>query len=126
MLTTSDRRQDTERRADDRRDSPRVNKQLRVVDGVAALERSGEIGLGGASWLQAAALPTGRVVELSFSLPDLAESVRTAAEVLHCVPVDGGHRVQVRFLELDVKHELALARFLETASRLEEARLTGR
>jgi hypothetical protein len=108
-----------ERRADERRTSPRVPQRLWVVDpnehGVPQVHE-GEIGLGGASWWTRYP-PLAERVDVHFRLPDGFE-FRTRAHVLRVLDDGEDHRVQVRFTDVGLKDELALARYLESRVRL--------
>jgi hypothetical protein len=121
MKTVDERRQRPERVASDRRDSARVERGLRVrAEGAeVAAPVQGELGLGGASWRQTT--PVSPRYEVSFHLPDLAEDVVAKAEVVRTEPEATATRVRVRFVELPLVVELALARFVESAARLDDS-----
>jgi len=108
-----------ERRGEERRTSPRVSQRLWVVDpnesGLPQVHE-GEIGLGGASWWTRYP-PLSDRVDVNFRLPEGFE-FRTRARVLRIVEDHGDHRVQVRFTDVSLKDELALARYLESRVRL--------
>lgn len=110
----------SERRKDDeRRTSPRAPLRLWVVDpgesGVPAVHE-GEVGLGGASWWTRYPPLAGKV-DIHFRLPEGYE-LKTRAEVVRVIEDGVDHRVQVKFTDLPVKAELALARWLESKVRL--------
>lgn len=109
----------SERRGDERRTSPRVSQRLWVVDpnesGVPQVHE-GEIGLGGASWWTRYP-PLAERVDVHFRLPDGFE-FRTRARVLRVLDDGDDHRVQVRFTDVSLKDELALARYLESRVRI--------
>lgn len=79
----------------------------------------GELGLGGASWCQTT--PVSPRYEVSFQLPEMAEDVVARAEVVRTEPEATSTRVRVKFVGLPLVVELALARFVEGADRLEES-----
>ncbi len=100
---------------DDRRDSLRVPVELLVRD--AALGGSfepyhGNLGLGGV-WFDAFHPPVGSRLELRFLVPGGREEVRATGEVLRISrdgPRFGAH---VKFVEIPLEAELAIARFLQ-------------
>ncbi len=103
---------------EERRTSPRAPLRLWVVDpgesGVPTVYE-GEISLGGASWWTRYP-PLAAEVDIHFRLPEGYEH-KTRAKVLRVLDDGGDHRVQVKFTDLPVKAELALARYLETCVR---------
>jgi hypothetical protein len=115
-----------ERRQEDRRTSPRVSQRLWVVDpnesGVPQVHE-GEISLGGASWWSRYA-PLADKVDVHFRLPEGFE-FRTRARVLHVMDDQGDHRIRVRFTDVSLKDELALARYLESRVRSAKATPVG-
>jgi hypothetical protein len=107
------------REGEERRSSPRAPLRLWVVDpgesGVPTVHE-GEIGLGGASWWTRYP-PLAAEVDIHFRLPEGFE-LRARARVLRVLDDGIDHRVQVKFTDLPVKAELALARYLENRMRL--------
>jgi len=104
-----------ERRAgEERRTSPRAPLRLWVVDpgesGVPTVY-DGEVSLGGASWWTRYP-PLAAEVDIHFRLPEGYET-KAHAKVLRVLDDGDDHRVQVKFTDLPVKVELALARYLE-------------
>ncbi len=99
----------------DRRDSQRVPIQLLVRD--AALGGSyepfqGNLGIGGV-YFDALHPPVGSRVELRFMVPGAREEVHAVGEVLR-VSREGGHfGAHVKFVEIPLDAELAIARFLQ-------------
>ena len=100
-----------ERRQGDRRDSLRKKAAFIVRDGTTKHEVDGELGLGGASFvLPGAPQSTDLLVELRIGKTKLqlagtvaeARAARTAVRHVH-----------VKFLELDTRTELALAKWLD-------------
>ena len=103
-------------RTADRRDSRRV--PIRVMVREAALggsfeERSGNLSLGGVYFTEGHP-PAGTRVELRFLLPGEPE-VRVRGEILRVTRDGVAFGAHVRFEELPLEAELAIARFLETA-----------
>ncbi|CAM4306991.1 pilus assembly protein PilZ [Corallococcus sp. ZKHCc1 1396] len=102
-------------RADDRRDSPRVPMRLKVrwEGGTESfLDRAGDLSLGGAGWV-GEALEPGKPVEVRFALPPSLEEVQVSGVVLPPKAGAEGPVVRVRFLELPVEVELAIAKHLD-------------
>lgn len=99
----------------ERRDSGRVEVDLLVRD--AALGGSfepyrGNFGIGGV-YYEALHPPAGRTVEVRFLLPGEREEVQVVGEVLRVTlegPRFGAH---VKFVEIPLEAELAIARFLQ-------------
>ena len=105
----------TERRGEERRSSPRAPRRLWVVDsneGGIPKVFEGEIGLGGASW-NTAFPPMSEYFEVRFRVPDHEEEVKLAAKLARIVPMGDDNRVQVTFTDLPLRHELAMARYLD-------------
>ena len=106
------------RRMGDRRDSPRIECELRVRrPGQVRFESfHGDVGLGGARVLLEHA-PLGHEVEVGLRIPGLQRELRLLGEVIRVTGGGGRYNAHIRFGELSVKDELALARFLDDASR---------
>lgn len=103
------------RRSEERRASPRVPRRLWVVDTVeGGVPRvfDGEVGLGGASW-DTTYPPLSTKFEVRFRLPEHDQEVKAAAKVIRLLESEGDTRVQVVFTDLPLRHELALARYLD-------------
>jgi uncharacterized protein (TIGR02266 family) len=104
------------RRMGDRRDSPRIPLKLKVrypENGEAFVERDGDIALGGVYYTEAMPPQEARV-EVRFSLPTLQQEAHCTGEILRISSTeDGRPGVHVRFDELPVELELALARFID-------------
>jgi len=99
----------------DRRDSARVRIQLLVRD--AGLGGSfepfvGNLGIGGV-YFEAFHPPAGSRVELRFLVPGAREEVRVAGEVLRVTREGPRFGAHVRFVEIPLDAELAIARFLQ-------------
>lgn len=101
----------------DRRESQRLPIQLLVRD--AALGGSfepyaGNLGIGGV-WFDALHPPVGSHLELRFIVPGAREEVRVTGEVLR-VSRDGARfGAHVKFVDISLEAELAIARFLQQA-----------
>ncbi len=101
---------------DERRDSPRVPMAFLVRD--VGLrdgeweERTGDLSLGGISWRGKTA-PHGTEVDVRFRLPLVPKEVRARGEILRVKAAGVGIDFHLRFTELDVRSELAIARFLD-------------
>ncbi|MFT3711564.1 MAG: PilZ domain-containing protein [Archangium sp.] len=101
---------------DERRDSPRVPMTFLVRD--VGLrdgeweERHGDLSLGGISWRGKTA-PHGTEVDVRFRLPLVPKEVRARGEILRVKAAGVGIDFHLRFTELDVRSELAIARFLD-------------
>ncbi|HET7824144.1 MAG TPA: PilZ domain-containing protein [Anaeromyxobacter sp.] len=98
----------------DRRDSQRVPIQLLVRD--AALGGSfepyqGNLGIGGV-YFDALHPPVGSKVELRFILPGI-EEIRVLGEVLRVSREGDRFGAHVKFLDIPLDAELAIARFLQ-------------
>jgi hypothetical protein len=111
-----DDRASAERRSGDRRDSHRVDLPIEVKEGNDDyVTHGGNVAIGGVYFSRPLELPTGAVVQLRFDLPGLDKQVQARAEVVEITavgkPTDVGTRVQ--FLDLDLRSELLIARFLD-------------
>ncbi|MDP2341782.1 MAG: PilZ domain-containing protein [Deltaproteobacteria bacterium] len=101
---------------DDRRDSPRVPMRFLVRDaGVTDgdwEERDGDLALGGISWTgKTAAL--GSEVDVRFRLPGVARELRAHGEIIRMKKSGDRLGFQLRFTELDIENELAIAKYLD-------------
>lgn len=105
---------------DERRDSPRVPLRIWVRDlaeGGSFEERDGELALGGLFW-SGRHPPSGRRVDVRFRLPGHPKEMRAHGEIIQLSPQPGGTvGFHVRFVDLDLSTELALARFLDEPKR---------
>ncbi len=100
---------------DDRRDSQRVPIELLIRD--AALGGSfesyrGNLALGGV-WFDAFHPPVGSRVEVRFLVPGGREEVRAVGEVLRISREGPRFGAHVKFVEIPLDAELAIARFLQ-------------
>lgn len=100
---------------DERRESDRVPIELLVRD--AALGGSfepytGNLALGGV-WFDAFHPPVGTRIELRFLVPGGREEVRAVGEVLRISREGPRFGAHVKFVDIPLDAELAIARFLE-------------
>ncbi|MBN8226308.1 PilZ domain-containing protein [Corallococcus macrosporus] len=116
-MSEQNENQDT-RTGEDRRDSPRVPMRLKVgwdgADGF--LERAGDLSLGGVGWV-GEALDEGKDVMVRFTLPSASEEAVVKGKVLAPKAGMSGPVVRVRFVDLPVELELAIARHLDEQSK---------
>ncbi|HUL59208.1 MAG TPA: PilZ domain-containing protein [Anaeromyxobacteraceae bacterium] len=100
----------------DRRDSHRVPIALQVRDlgtGGSFESRDGNLALGGV-YYEALHPPVGGRVELRFLLPGAGEEIRALGEVLRVSSEGGRFGAHVKFAEIPLEAELAIARFLQS------------
>ncbi len=100
---------------DDRRESDRVPSELLVR--AAALGGSfepytGNLALGGV-WFDAFHPPVGSRVEIRFLVPGGREEIRAVGEVLRISREGPRFGAHVKFVDIPLDAELAIARFLE-------------
>ncbi len=101
--------------ASDRRDSVRVAVPLLIRDvelGGSFEERSGNLSLGGA-YFEALHAPAGNRLEVRFLLPGRREEIQALAEVLRVTREGDRFGAHLRFVDLPLEAELAIARFLQ-------------
>ncbi len=99
----------------DRRDSVRIALPLLVRDlelGGSFEERPGNLGLGGVFY-EALHPPAGNRVEVRFLLPGRREEIRVMADVLRVSREGERFGAHLRFVDLPLETELAIARFLQ-------------
>jgi hypothetical protein len=77
-------------------------------------ERAGNLSLGGVYFTEGHP-PFGTRVELRFIVPGLKDEVRTEGEILEVSHDGKSFGAHVRFRDLPLETELAIARWLETA-----------
>jgi hypothetical protein len=111
-----------ERRQEDRRASVRAVRKVSVValPSGAPKEVKADLSLEGAQFVLPSA-PATQEMELRFRLPEIKDEVRIACRVQRLAAAGKDTSVLVRFGELDVRTELALARLLDFEERLEES-----
>ncbi len=99
----------------DRRDSARVPIQLLVRDagvGGSFEPYVGNLGIGGV-YFEAFHPPVGAKVELRFLVPGARDEIRVLGEVLRVSREGPRFGAHVKFLEIPLDAELAIARFLQ-------------
>ncbi len=99
----------------ERRDSPRVPMKflLRdVTEGGSYVEREGDLSLGGIYW-KGKYPPHGTDVEVRFRLQGVPKEIRVKGEIIRVLDRGNNIDFHVRFTELDVASELAIAKFLD-------------
>lgn len=101
---------------DERRDSPRVPMAflLRDItkDDGEWVEREGDLSLGGIYWRGKTA-PHGTQVEVRFRLAGVPKEIRCNGEIIRVMDKGQNIDFHVRFTELDVASELAIAKHLD-------------
>ncbi len=99
----------------DRRDSARVAIQLLVRDaavGGSFEPYAGNLGIGGV-YFEAFHPPAGSRVELRFLVPGAREEIHVAGEVLRVTREGPRFGAHVKFVEIGLDAELAIARYLQ-------------
>lgn len=99
----------------DRRESQRVPIRLMVRDatlGGSFDERAGNLALGGVYFVEGHP-PFGTRVEVRFLLPGATEEIQAVGEILRVSREGKAFGAHVRFQDLPLEAELAIARFLE-------------
>jgi hypothetical protein len=99
----------------DRRDSMRVPIQLLVRDGGVGGSfepYTGNLGIGGV-YYEAFHPPAGGRVELRFLVPGAREEVRVTGDVLRVTREGARFGAHVKFVEIPLDAELAIARWLQ-------------
>lgn len=110
-----ERRPGAEAGRDERRESGRLPIRVLVRDlevGGSFEERPGNLSLGGLYFTDGHP-PAGTRLELRFLLPGAASEIRATGEVLRVTREGSAFGVHLKFLDLPLEAELALARFLE-------------
>jgi hypothetical protein len=102
---------------DERRDSPRVPMHFLLRDMAQGadeewVEREGDLALGGIAW-RGKTPPHGVDVEVRFRLPGVPKELRAKGEIIRVKDQGTNIDFHVRFVEVDVQSELAIARFLD-------------
>lgn len=111
------------RRAEDRRDASRPFKTLFVQSSVAPLPvlHRASLSLGGAKWVTEHP-PEEDEVTLHLQLPDMVQAAVFSARIERRRTLKNGKtELYAAFLDLDLKTELALARYVESRGRLAAA-----
>lgn len=101
---------------DERRDSPRVPMTflLRDVSNPKGgwEERTGDLSIGGIAW-KGRTPPHGTTVDVRFRLMGVPKEVQCKGEIIRVVDQGQTIEFRVRFTELEVNAELALAKYLD-------------
>lgn len=101
--------------AADRRDSARLPVSLLVRDaalGGSFEEKPGNVSIGGV-WFEALHPPSGQRFEVRFLLPGVREEVHAVAEVLRVTQDGPRFGTHLRFVDIPLDAELAIARVLQ-------------
>ncbi len=104
-----------EQRGDERRNSPRVPMTFLIRNSSEAgsyLQREGDLSVGGIHW-KGQEPAFGTLVEVRFRLPGVPKEIRAKAEIIRVLEQGRDLDFHVRFVELDVADELAVARHIE-------------
>lgn len=99
----------------DRRESLRLPVQLLVRDpalGGSFEPYAGNLGIGGV-WFESLHPPVGSHLELRFLVPGAREEVRATGEVLRVTREGTRFGAHVKFADIPLEAELAVARFLQ-------------
>ncbi len=112
-----DDRRGRDRRAGDRRESPRIPLKVWVRDltaGGSFEQRDGDVGVGGVLFAERHP-DIGASVEVRFQLPGSDREILCKGEVLRVTEEADRRRygAHLRFVDLDVASELAIARFID-------------
>ncbi len=102
-------------RGEERRESPRVPMRFRVRlagSGAVFEAREGDLSLGGCAW-RGGPLEPGAAVELRFRLPQLTDELAIRGEVLQVTGRGQEGATHVRFVDVPMEAELAIARHLD-------------
>lgn len=84
-----------------------------VAEGGSYVEREGDLSLGGISF-KSSYPATGGEVEVRFRLPGVPKEIRAKGEIIQVADHGGkGIDFHLRFVELDVQSELAIAKHLD-------------
>lgn len=97
----------------ERRQSPRLPVQgMTVSDGATVFDGGGNVGLGGALFCGRGEELPASTLTVSFTLPGSGNEIRARGEVLH--QAQDGERLwlRVRFTDLPVEGEKAIARYI--------------
>lgn len=104
-----------EQPASDRRESRRVAVELQIRDlalGGSFEPKRGNLALGGVFFDDLHA-PAGDRVEVRFLLPGGRQVIHAMAEVIEAVPAGDVFGVRLRFVEIPLEDEMAIARCLQ-------------
>jgi hypothetical protein len=86
-----------------------------LTEGGSYVERDGDLSLGGIYW-KGKYPPRGTNVEVRFRLAGVPKEIRAKGEIIRVQDRGSNIDFHVRFTELDVKSELAIASYLENVT----------
>ena len=103
-----------ERRMGDRRESPRLPIKVWVKNSTADTfeQVQGDISVGGMLFVDKLPI-SGKKIDLRFKLPGRAAEVRVHGEVVQISKKDTGYGAHVRFGEMELETQRAIARFID-------------
>jgi hypothetical protein len=106
-----------ERRMGDRRESPRLPIKVWVRNPAVGTfqERRGDISVGGLHFTDSLPIE-GKQVDLRFKLPGKAHEVQVKGEVVRVAGKKGKYDAHVKFTDVDLETERAIARFIDERS----------
>jgi hypothetical protein len=106
-----------ERRMGDRRESPRLPIKVWVRNAAATdfEEVEGDISVGGMHFTDVRPIQ-GKKIDLRFKLPNRDAEVRVQGDVVEVSSKGNRYGAHVRFTDLDVETELAIARYIDERS----------
>lgn len=105
--------------AAERRDSPRVPMKLLVRDkaeGGSFEEYAGDLAVGGV-YFRGRYPPEGNLFEVRFHLPGHDKDIRITGELLRVRDEAGGKGYHLRFKDVDLASEMAIAKYLDDLAR---------
>ena len=103
-----------ERRMGDRRESPRLPIKVWVKNAASNKfeQVEGDISVGGMHFVDKLPI-AGKRIDLRFKIPGRAEEVHVAGEVVRVSEKNAGYGAHVRFGEMDIETQRAIARFID-------------
>ena len=106
-----------ERRMGDRRESPRLPIKVWVKNTASNTfeQVEGDISVGGLHFVDKLPI-TGKKIDLRFKLPGRTEEVRVHGDVIQVSEKKAGYGAHVKFADLDLDTQLAIARFIDERS----------
>lgn len=109
----------TEPSGAERRDSPRVPMKFLVRDkaeGGSFDEYEGDLAVGGA-FFRGRYPPAGNLYEVRFHLPGMSKDIRVTGELLRIRDEPKSKGYHLRFKDVDLASELAIAKYLDDLAR---------
>lgn len=106
-----------ERRMGDRRESPRLPIKVWVKNTASNKfeQVDGDLSVGGMHFVDKLPIE-GKKIDLRFKIPGRDEEVHVAGEVIKISKKQTGYGAHVRFGEMDIDTQLAIARFIDERS----------